>query len=277
MQMPSLLRRGRLAAGAACLLAAAAVAGALWGPPPPHGAGGDRRAARDAMAAPARAAERPAGPAAGAPAAQSEASPAPGEQQDRGAGTGFADGADGAARMALAAAALQGAVMGGLAFADELAAARAIGLEERSLEALEPFARTGLPTRRALMRELPALLPQLQLAAAAAKGTGEPDSYLSRLRAGAVRLLRIRPAAAVPGDDPAAIVSRVAFALVPQDAEPLAIAAELDRLPAPAAAPARDWLAAVRARQGALEAARTLAIATLHDLAPPASSGSSPP
>lgn len=275
MQMPSLLRRGRLATGVACLLAAAAVAGALWGPPPPQ-AGGDRRAARDAMAAPARAAELPGGPAAGGPAAQSEASPAAGGQ-DRGAGTAFADGADGAARMALAAAALQGAVMSGLAFADELAAARAIGLDERSLEALEPFARTGLPTRRALMRELPALLPQLQLAAAAAKGTGEPASYLSRLRAGAVRLLRIRPAAAVPGDDPAAIVSRVAFTLVPQDAEPLAIAAELDRLPAPAAAPARDWLAAVRARQGALEAARTLAIATLHDLAPPASSGFSPP
>jgi hypothetical protein len=191
------------------------------------------------------------------------------ERLDRLASTAAAP--DKALRAAVAAAALRSAVERDRPFAAELAAARTLGLEDGALAALAPFATTGLPRRNDLLRDLSALLPELRRAAAP---PAQDLGYLDRLQASAVRMLNIRPVKDEPGDDPAAVLSRLEHNMVQQDIE--AIIAEIDKLPAPAKEVARPWRTKATARREAMEAARLIATASLARLGEPMMSGSSP-
>jgi len=174
-------------------------------------------------------------------------------------------------RVAMVAMALRSAVERNGPFTAELAAARSLGLDERALASLEPFAATGLPTPNELFRSLAALLPELR---SAAIPSGRDLGYLDRLQASAVRMLNIRPARDEPGDDPATVLSRIEFKLPQQDIE--ATVAELDKLPAPAKELAQPWRTKALARLHALESARLIATASLAELGEPAVSGPSP-
>src|SRR6516225_4380344 len=114
-----------------------------------------------------------------------------------------AESADRAVRLALAATALNAAVERGDAFAAELAAVKALGADPKLLAALEPFARAGVPSAAALVRQFAALAPALQAA-----GAPPPEGVLSRLQMNAEKLVRIRRVDEAPGSDAAAIVAR---------------------------------------------------------------------
>jgi hypothetical protein len=172
---------------------------------------------------------------------------------------------------AIVAAALRSAVERDEPFTVELAAARSLGLDERALASLEPFAKGGVPTRNELLRGLSALLPELlRVPVPVSHDLG----YLDRLQASAVKMLNIRPVGDEPGDDPATVIGRIEFKMAQQDIA--GVVAELDRLPAPARELAQSWRTKVLARQGAIESARLIATASLAKLGEPAARGPSP-
>ncbi len=174
-------------------------------------------------------------------------------------------------RVATVAMALRSAVERNGPFTAELAAARSLGLDERALATLAPFAATGLPTRNELFRTLSTLVPELRrLSVPSAQELG----YLDRLQASALKMLNIRPVRDEPGDDPATVMSRLEFKMPQQDVE--AMVAELDKLPAPARDLAQGWRTKALARQEALESARLIATASLAKLGEPAVRGPSP-
>jgi hypothetical protein len=178
---------------------------------------------------------------------------------------------DRAVRVATAAVALRSAVERNGPFAAELAAARSLGLDEKTLASLEPFAATGVPTRNELFRSLSALVPELRRLS---MPPGRDLGYFDRLLASAIRMLNIRPVRDEPGDDPATIMSRIEFKMAQQDIK--AMVAELDKLPAPARDLAQGWRTRALARQDALQSAQLIATASLAKLGEPAIRGPSP-
>jgi hypothetical protein len=174
-------------------------------------------------------------------------------------------------RVATVAMALRSAVERNGPFTVELAAARSLGLDERALASLAPFAATGLPTGNELFRSLSTLVPELRRLS---MPSGQDLSYFDRLQASAVKMLNIRPVQDAPGDDPATVMSRIEFNMPRQDVE--AMVAELDKLPAPAKDRAQGWRAEALARQEALESARLIATASVAKLGEPAVRGPSP-
>lgn len=178
---------------------------------------------------------------------------------------------DKAVRAALAATALRNAIERDHPFPTELAAARAQGLDDGALATLAPFADTGLPRTNVLLRELSELLPDLRQTAAP---PGEELGYFDRLQAGAVRMLRIRPVKDEPGDDPAAVLSRIEFKMAREDIN--AVIAELDKLPPAVKTTVEPWRARATARRDALEAMRLLSVATLTRLGDETPGGASP-
>ena len=107
-------------------------------------------------------------------------------------------GNDTAARLALSAAVLRDAVLVGAPFADELAAVKSLGGDDKALAPLAPFAASGVPTAQRSPHELHALLPaMLKISGASAPEGG----FLERLQANAGKLVRIRPVNAPTGDD----------------------------------------------------------------------------
>jgi len=180
-------------------------------------------------------------------------------------------GPDEAARLATVAVALRSAVERGTPFVVELAAARSLGLDEKALASLEPFAATGLPTRDELFRGLSDLLPELRrLTVPPSQDLG----YFGRLQASAVKMLHIRPVRDEPGDDPATVMSRIEFKMRQQDID--AMVAELDKLPPPVTEFAQPWRTKALARQQALESARIIATTSLAKLGELAVRGRSP-
>ena len=179
---------------------------------------------------------------------------------------------DKAIRVATVALALRSAVERNGPFTAEFAAARSLGLDERALASLAPFAATGLPTRNELFRSLSTLMPELRRLSVP---SAQDLRYLDRLQASAVRMLNIRPVRDEPGDDPATVMSRIEFKMPQQDIE--AMVAELDKLPTPARELAQGWRTKALARQEALESARLIAAAALAKLGEPALRGPSPP
>jgi hypothetical protein len=174
-------------------------------------------------------------------------------------------------RVAIVAMALRSAVERNGPFTAELAAARSLGLDERALASLAPFAEAGLPTRNELFHSLSTLVPELRrLSTPSAQELG----YLDRLQASAAKMLNIRPVRDEPGDDPATVMSRIEFKMPQQDIE--ATVAELDKLPAPARELAQGWRTQALARQQAIESARLIATAALAKLGEPAVRGPSP-
>lgn len=162
--------------------------------------------------------------------------------------------ADRAGRLAAAAAALKGAVERGDPFPAEFAAAKALAPDPNILPPLEPFVASGVPSAPALARELSALVPALLKAAGAAPRDG---GFLEKLQSNAEKLVRIRPVEEVPGNDPAAVISRIEAKAAQSDIS--GALAELAKLPPAVRAPAAAWIAKAEARAKALEASRRLA------------------
>jgi hypothetical protein len=176
---------------------------------------------------------------------------------------------DMAVRVAVIAAALRAAVERDIPFTAELAAARTLGLDEKALAALAPFAATGVPTQNELFRELSALVPELLRVSAPA---GHDGGYLDRLQASATKMMNIRPVGDVPGDDPSTVIGRIEMKMVRQDV--VGAVAELDKLPAPAKELAQPWRQKALARQAAIDSARRIAAASFTKLAEPAAQSS---
>ena len=174
-----------------------------------------------------------------------------------------ASSADIAARLALSAAGLRDAVASGAPFAAELAQAKSLGTDDKTLAALAPFATAGVPTAPALAQELRALLPaMLKISGAQAPEGG----FLERLQANAGKLVRVRPVDAPPGDDASAVLARIEIDAAKADIA--AALADLGKLADATRAPAQAWFAKAQARQAALAAARQYAADTARALGP---------
>ena len=170
-------------------------------------------------------------------------------------------GNDSAARLALSAEVLRDAVLVGAPFADELAAVKQLGGDDKALTPLAPFAATGVPAAQTLAQELRALLPAMLKVSGAQAPQG---GFLERLQANAGKLVRIRPVNTPPGDDPSAVLARIEI-----DAAKADIAgalSDLGKLAAATRAPAQAWIEKAKARQAALAAARQYAADTARAL-----------
>ena len=150
----------------------------------------------------------------------------------------------------------------GAPFESALAAAAGLGAEAAKIAPLQAIAKTGAPTSRAI-----ALLWAAEVRAAL-DATLEPEGdqgWLDRLKAGAARVVRVRPAGEAPGDDPAALIGRIDAALG-RGAIGEALAA-WNRLPEPAKAASRGFAEAARKRVAAEEAVKALTSGAVADIA----------
>ena len=163
-------------------------------------------------------------------------------------------GSDRPVRLAVAAAALRNTLERGDPFAAELATVRPLSSDASALAALEPFGAAGVPSAPALGRELSALIPAMQRVAGA---TPRDSGILDRLQANAEKLVRVRPVGETPGDDSAAILSRIEIKAAHADIG--GALAELAKLPPAVRAPAAGWIAKAEARNKAVDASRRLA------------------
>lgn len=168
---------------------------------------------------------------------------------------------DRAARLALSAAAVRDAVLRGVPFAEELAQSKALGADEKALAPLWPFAASGVPNAKTLVKELTDLLPQMKKAV----GTPAPGGgFLDRLKTNAESLVRVRPADAPAGNDAAAVLARIEQSAA-QDNIAAALA-DIGTLPEAPRQVAANWVTRATARQKALDAARDFATGTTRNL-----------
>jgi hypothetical protein len=169
---------------------------------------------------------------------------------------------DRAARFTIAAEALRAAVERGTPYQAELAALGALGVDQKATAPLEPFAASGVSSTAALAHELDALTPALQQAL-------EPESgdatFLGRLKANAEKLVRVTPAGAPAGNDPAAVLARIRFDAAHGDIA--AALAAIDALPDSAKSLAAAWGKKAAACEAALAASRQIASDALTALA----------
>jgi hypothetical protein len=170
-----------------------------------------------------------------------------------------AESADRAVRLALAATALNAAVERGDAFAAELATVKALGADPKLVAALEPFARSGVPSAAALARQFSEVAPALQAA-----GAPPREGVLGRLQMNAEKLVRIRRVDEAAGTDVDAIVARGEAKAARGDLA--GTAAELGELAPNARAPAEAWIKSVQGRTAAIDASRRLAADALAGL-----------
>jgi hypothetical protein len=166
----------------------------------------------------------------------------------------------GSTRQAVVALALNTAVERGGPYARELAAIDPAAAGPGALDALKAFADTGVPSAATLARELAAAMPAALKAADVPAAGG---SLVERLQSSASRLVRIRPSAqeSQPGDDPAAVLSRVQAKTAHGDVA--GAVTEATRLSAPVRAPLEPWIKRAEARDAALAAAAALAAQSL--------------
>jgi hypothetical protein len=158
----------------------------------------------------------------------------------------------------VAATALKAAIDRGGAFRTELGAFAAVAPAETDLSALQPYADTGLPTRAALISEVPAAASAM---VAAANPVSPDAGIVDRLMASAMGLVSVRPVGPVEGSDAAAIVARMEAAVNVGDYT--RALAEYDSLPEPARQAGEAFAADLRARHAAeqvVDAAMTAAV-----------------
>lgn len=172
--------------------------------------------------------------------------------------------AEKAARLALTAASLRNAVVGGVPYDAELKQAKSLGADDKTIAPLTPFASSGVPSAAALAQELRGLLPAMLKASGAQAPQG---GFLERLQANASRLVRVTPVDAPPGDDPSAVLARLEVEAAHNDVA--AALADLAKLPEAARAPAQAWIKKAQARQAALAAARDFAANSARSLIRP--------
>ncbi|TXH84784.1 MAG: hypothetical protein E6Q77_01970 [Rhizobium sp.] len=171
---------------------------------------------------------------------------------------------DPAVRRMAAATALDAAVRQGEPYAAALAAVRSAGGDSDLLKPLDAFAASGVPTARALSRELLPLLPKL---APKPEPQPAPSGMVERLQQSAAKLVRIqRTDAAASGN--AGILARTTSAAQRDDVAEAK--RELLQLSAPDRAPVQAWLAKADAREAALAASRQFTSETIAALSKPA-------
>jgi hypothetical protein len=169
-----------------------------------------------------------------------------------------AESGDRAIRLALAATALNNAVERGDAFATELATVKALGGDAKLVAALEPFARSGVPSAATLARQFSDLAPSLQ-------ASPPREGVLARLQVNAEKLIRIRRVDEPGGSDAGAIVARAEAKVSRGDIA--GAVSELAQLPPDARAPAEAWIKSAQGRIAAIDASRRLAADALSGLA----------
>jgi hypothetical protein len=169
------------------------------------------------------------------------------------------------ARLSVAAEALRATVERGAPYQAELAAVQALGVDRAATAALQPFASQGVPSAGALSRELTDLTPALEDAVEPPAATDA--TFLDRLKANAQKLVRITPAGAPPGNDPADVVTRIKFHAAHGDI--VAALADIKQLPDPAKALAGDWIKKAQSRDAAIAASRQIATDALAALSKP--------
>ena len=165
-------------------------------------------------------------------------------------------------RLAIVSMGLRNAVESGVPFGTELSAAKALSADARAVTTLEPFAAGGVPTASALGRELASLMPVIWKTARTPEAS--QGSFLERLQANAEKIVRVRPAGDVAGDDPGNVKARIEARA--ENADIRGALAELAKLPPDARAPAQSWIAKAEARNAAIAAARELSQNVLNAL-----------
>lgn len=165
-------------------------------------------------------------------------------------------------RLAIASMALRNAVESGVPFSAELSAAKGLSADARAITILEPFAAGGVPTASSLGRELASLMPVIWKAARTQETS--QGTFLERLQANAEKIVRVRPAGDIPGDDPGNVKARIEVRA--ESADIRGALAELAKLPPDARAPAQSWIAKAEARNAAIAAARELSQNALNAL-----------
>jgi hypothetical protein len=168
------------------------------------------------------------------------------------------------ARLSVAAEALRATVERGAPFQAELAAVQALGIDHAATAPLQPFAGQGVPSASALARELTTLTSALE---DAAEPAATDATFLDRLKANAQKLVRITPAGAPPGNDPANVIARIKFDAAHGDID--AALADIKQLPDPAKALAGDWIKKAQSRGAAIAASRQIATNALAALSKP--------
>jgi hypothetical protein len=168
------------------------------------------------------------------------------------------------ARLSVAAEALRATVERGAPYQAELAAVQALGVDRAATAPLQPFAGQGVPSAGALLRELSALTPALH---DAAEPAATDATFLERLKANAQKLVRITPASAPPGNDPADVIARIKFNAAHGDID--AALADIKQLPDPVKALAADWIKKAQSRDAAIAASRQIATDALAALSKP--------
>src|SRR5262249_58323078 len=113
---------------------------------------------------------------------------------------------DRSARLTIAAEVLRAAVDRGAPYQVELNAVKALGIDAKKTEALEPFAATGVPSAAMLAHELEALAPPLQ---DATEPRSADSTFVERLKSNAQKLVRITPLNVPPGNDSQAVIDRI--------------------------------------------------------------------
>jgi hypothetical protein len=171
---------------------------------------------------------------------------------------------DGAARMVVVAEALRAAVERGTPFQTELAAAKALGADQKTVAPLEPFAAAGVPTAAALSRELATLTPALT---EATEPKQSQSTFLDRIETSAQQLVKSTPINAPAGDDPRAVALRISVDATHNDID--AALADIAKLPDAAKSTTASWVQKVQARNAALAASRLLTANALAALSKP--------
>ena len=169
---------------------------------------------------------------------------------------------DRAARAAVAAEALRGAVDRGAPFTAELTAAKAFGADPGAAAALAPFAAAGVPSDAVLAHQLVQLMPKLQPPPAPAPSGN--SGFLGSLASHAKGLVRITPVGAPVADTSSALARLNADAA---HADIAAALKDIASLPPSAKTLAEPWVQQANARNAALAASRRIAAAALAELA----------
>ncbi len=166
-------------------------------------------------------------------------------------------------RFAIAAIAMREAVESGMPFQQELAAVKSLSGDAQALQPLDAFAASGIPSAASLGRELAGLMPAIWKLAR--KDEPQQGTFLERLQSNAAKIVRVRPAGEVAGDDPTSVSSRIEARA--DHADIRGALAELAKLPPDARAPADGWIKKAEARNAALAAARNVSQTALGALA----------
>ena len=167
-----------------------------------------------------------------------------------------------ATSLAVVAQSLGQALDQGAPFEAALTVAASLGADPSKIAPLQAVAKTGAPTTRAIAQLWTA---EVRATLDAALEPEADQGWLDRLKAGAARVVRVRPAGEAPGDDPAALIGRIDAALG-RGAIGEAFAA-WNRLPEPAKAASRGFAEAARKRVAAEEAVKALTSGAVADIA----------